>query len=126
MIVISINSAVKKRLLAYAESQQHQGHWGNAETTIPEHQYLSELIAGSQKKIELSVLQAEIVCQWILDAIKGGRILAQEDIRVVRNVSAGIEKYKKSLEGDNMENEELFGYLRRFTKICAGLDAGGK
>ncbi len=125
MINILINDIIKNRLLKYAEADLHQGHWGDAEVTIPEHQNLAIMIGNSGKSIELSLLEAGILIQWIEDATKGGRIITQEDLAVIDNVRTAIEKYKKTLTPHTsfaQEIEEADLMLKTLAKIWSKPD----
>jgi hypothetical protein len=118
MITVSLSNIIKNTLLRYAENELHQGHWGNGELMIPEHQILTERIKGASKKIELSLLQMEILCQWISGTTKDGRILTPEDRIVIQSLRNPLRKYYKKIKSSNTtEAQSALEQIKLLDKI---------
>jgi hypothetical protein len=98
MSKLILNDIIRERLLKYALDQIHQGHWGNAELTIPEYQNLYEKIRDSGRVLALSGIETGIIIQWISDSTRDGRMLIQEDITIIDSMIASIGEDQEGLE----------------------------
>ncbi len=118
MIILILSNIVKNTLLRYAENELHQGHWGNGEVIIPEHQILAERIKNAGEKIEFSLLQLEIICQWISGTTKDGRVLTPEDRIAIQSLRSPLKKYyKKIISRDGTEAQNVLEQIKLLDKI---------
>lgn len=98
MSKLPLNNIIRKRLLKYALDQIHQGHWGNAEITIPEYRNLYERIRDSDRVLDLSGSETGIIIDWISDSTRNGRMLTQEDITIIDGLISSIGEDQEGLE----------------------------
>jgi hypothetical protein len=99
MFEIDLSEIEKKRLLHYAESINEQAHWGDSDITIPEYRILFNAIKNTESNLQLSPIQLDILCNWIYEGTKGGRLLNTEDKIVIGKIYEPIQEYYKNLKG---------------------------
>jgi hypothetical protein len=126
MIVIPVDDIVLKRLLKYADSVISQGHWGDAEITVPEYQNLYEKIRNSSGSLDLTLMETGLLVQWIEDSTKGGRLINQEDIAVTARIKTRLEKYRKTLSPENSREIGEIGHFFKTLDKITGKDRDTK
>jgi len=95
-ISLEITPPEKGRLLAYCESVNDSGHWGDGAVELPDEKILEEKIRAADGVVELSIRDLDILVIHIEDATDHGFVLIPEDQTLLLKLVEALESSLRS------------------------------
>jgi hypothetical protein len=92
---IEITPPEKSRLIAYCESVNDSGHWGDGAVELPDEKILADRIRSADAVLELSLRDADILIIHIEEATDHGFVLLPEDQSLLLKLVEVLESARR-------------------------------
>ena len=93
MIKMNLGIQFARRLGQLAERGMNSSHWGGDAPLPPEYQILSGKLNSGSECIELTVIEAELLVQWIIDGTRHGRHIQGIDPSLFESIALAYRRF---------------------------------